>query len=762
MNRNAAPPQARQVVLANGLGLTLVHDPQATRAAALARVAAGSHDEPRAHPGLAHFLEHLLFLGGAGFAASERLMPWVQARGGRLNASTRARTTDYFFEVPAGELEGGLARLLDLLARPRLEVAAQLGEREVLEAEYIARASDAGTLIDAALAAGVAEGHPLRRFVAGRRASLAVEAAGFQSALRDFHDGFYRPGNVQLWLQGPQSLDELQALAARHCGDWPAGPVPARDLPPALAPLAGDRLHLRLPGAPRLVLGFAVAELDAVAEQTFDALAGLLGDEAEGGLLAWLGERGLCDAASLRVAYRAPGQALLAATFELAQARDAARVEAAFLDWLRALREGGGVALVADEARQLPPLEQLQRRARGLPAPVSPQWLAALDASCLVRLLVAADAPGQPACVAGFDLHLGRSPVEPVAFAPQPWRFAAPPAASSAAMGAIHLRWRFPSAPAHSHFLAVRHGLRPLAGLARRNGVSLRLDEEGADWALGLQGPADRLESCLDSALALLAEPPAAVLAQGERLLLRERQQKAAELPIRRLLDALPVQLAGEGAALPDWSSARWDVLVRNAESPQPSQVPGLLATEPLLPPALVPGRHRCDMAGEGESALMLFFPLPGRDATQEAAWRLLARELEGGFYQRLRVELNLGYALFCGFRQVAGWRGLLFAVQSPHTQPDALFEHLRTFLEDAAISLGELPDARLHDLAHSLANEPASEGAAWRDQLAGVDADHAQRVAEAARRTTRADLQAAHAALLGEQGGCWLLTNRA
>jgi secreted Zn-dependent insulinase-like peptidase len=100
----------------------------------------------------------------------------------------------------------------------------------------------------------------------------------------------------------------------------------------------------------------------------------------------------------------------------------------------------------------------------------------------------------------------------------------------------------------------LRHGLRPLAGLARRNGVSLRLDEEGADWALGLQGPADRLESCLDGALALLAEPPAAVLAQGERLLLRERQQKAAELPIRRLLDALPVQLAGEGAALPDWS----------------------------------------------------------------------------------------------------------------------------------------------------------------------------------------------------------------
>lgn len=762
MSRNADPQQTRQATLANGLALTLVHAPQATRAAALVRVAAGSHDEPPAHPGLAHFLEHLLFLGGARFTVGERLMPWVQARGGRLNASTRARTTDYFFEVPAAALDGGLARLADMLAGPLPEAGAQLGEREVLEAEYIARATDAGTLIDAALAAGVAEGHPLRRFVAGRRASLAVEEEGFQRALRDFHGSFYQPGNLQLWLQGPQSLDELQALAARYCEGWPAGPLPARERPPALAPLAEDWLHLRLPGAPRLVLGFAVDELDAAAEQTLDALAGLLADEAAGGLLAWLGERGLCDAAALRVAYRAAGQALLAVTFELAQARHAPTVEAAFLDWLRALCSGSGEALVPAEWHHLAPLEQLRQRARGLPAPVVPQWLAALDASRPVRLLVAPDAPGRPTCVAGFELQLRRGPAKPLDFAPRAWRFEAPAPASTAPAGTLHLRWRFPNVPARSHFLALRHGLRPLAGLARRSGVSLRLDEEGADWALGLQGPADRLESCLDRALALLAEPPAALVAQGERLLQRELQRKAAELPIRRLLDALPASLAGEGVGLPDWSAARWDVLARHAETPRASRVPGLPTTQPLLPPALAAGRHRRVVAGEGEAALLLFCPLPGRDAAQEAAWRLLARELEGGFYQRLRVELNLGYALFCGFRQVAGWRGLLFAVQSPHAQPEALYGHLRAFLESAAASLGELPDARLHDLANALAHEPAGEDAAWRDQLAGVAADHAQRVAEAARRMTRADLLAAHAALLGEQGGSWLLTNRA
>ena len=78
---------ATTLTLANGLRATLVHDPDASRAAAVLRIARGSHDEPEAHPGLAHFIEHLLFLGGERFVDGERLMPWVQARGGQVTAN---------------------------------------------------------------------------------------------------------------------------------------------------------------------------------------------------------------------------------------------------------------------------------------------------------------------------------------------------------------------------------------------------------------------------------------------------------------------------------------------------------------------------------------------------------------------------------------------------------------------------------------------------------------------------------------------------
>lgn len=744
--------------------VTLVEDPRSDRAAALVRVAAGSHDEPPAYPGLAHFLEHLVFLGGREYLDGERLMPWLQARGGRVNASTQARHTDYHFEAPGACLDDGLARLFDMLARPLLEPAAQRSEREVLDAEYRARSTDSTTLIDAALATAVARDHPLRRFVAGRRSSLPVEEASFQQALGQFHKHYYQPANLALWLQGAQDLDELQALAEAHFGGWPQRPPSVQELPPSLLPLTDESLSLRLPGAPRLVLGLVVDALNPAAEQTLDVLGDLLADEAPGGLLADLGERGLCDCATLRVVFRGAKDALLAVTFELAEESCEAAVEKAFNGWLAALQACPEAVL---DARlplvgldRLEPMEQLRERTRGLPAPLSPLLLPAMLVAPRIRLLVSPNAEGVSTQASGFALVIGRLPAVEPPLAGGSWRFVMPEPASEQADGRLHMRWRFAERPCRSHFLVRRRALRALAGLARLQGVNLSIDEEGGDWALTVAGPGDRLPGILDRALPILRQPGAAFADQGLRLLARE--QLAADLPIRRLLEALPSILAGPGKVEPDWAAARRDSLALGAQLPTSAAGLGEPATCPLLPPRLDAGRHWHRVAGEGEAALLSFCPLPDRSATGEAAWRLLARALEAGFYRRLRSELNLGYALYFGFRQVAGWRGILFAVQSPHCDSEELLGHLEDFLKGAAKTLQELADSALQALAEALASSLVPSGPTWADQLAGVDAGHSLALVEATGRLTRTDLLAAHAELLSEQGGWWLLASDA
>ncbi|MFS2126142.1 pyrroloquinoline quinone biosynthesis protein PqqF [Pseudomonas sp. Pseusp97] len=758
---------AKTLTLSNGVRATIVHDSRASRAAALLRIARGSHDEPEAFPGLAHFIEHLLFLCGERFVDGERLMPWVQARGGRVNASTRARQTDYLFEVPADDLGDGLARLVDMLARPLLDEAVQVAEREVLEAEYLARSRDPDTLIDAALALAVAAGHPLGRFVAGRRDSLKVESAGFQLALRDFIRACQVGGALELWLQGPQSLEELAALAEREAGVFPSGVLADSFSSESLLPLPGQELKLRLPGAPRLVLAFALEGVVGEGGALLEQLQGWLADEAPGSLLACLGQNGLADSARARLSRFANGQALLRFDFELAEASTADQVESAFLSWLEAMRKlpaNSFAAAPVDEPAGV--LEQMQRHA----ASAEPSaWLSQLVTSRMVRLLVCESVIGESLTSAGFILDVARSPqrsIEPLRG--ESWTFTPTQAAAQAEPAALYLRWRFPQTPGRQAFLCARQALRPLAGAARHEGVSLRLEPMESDWTLMLSGAKNHLADLAECAIHALQQPPVAVLGQGELLLAAERRRREGEMPIRQLLDLLPQMLAGDSEAAPDWSAAHWDALTLGMELPD--TLAGYSTTSALPPRSGPAGRHRQVLELPGEAALLLFCPLVSRAAADEAAWRLLARVLEPAFFHWLRGERQLAYALYCGFRQVGMRRGILFAVQSPLLSAVELQAEVDSFLYRQGEALLRIDPQRVESLRAPLAAELARAPGdfaerlqqAWNDQLAGVAPSHAAAMVQALGSFCSTELRAAHSALSSAQGGHWLLLSRA
>ena len=324
-----AHPLDRQLTLANGLRVALHSAPRLKRCAAALQVAAGSHDVPLAWPGLAHFLEHLLFLGTERFPTSEGLMAYVQRHGGQVNASTRERTTDFFFELPVATFADGLERLADMLAHPRLALDDQLREREVLHAEFVAWSQDAKAQQQVALFEGLATDHPLRGFHAGNRDSLPVEREAFQQALREFHQQFYQSGQMSLRLAGPQPLDELEALAQLFGKELPAAPLHAQATPPALIPgqaqgyqhIADNHLHQVITcHAPRAALEFLCTWLNA---------------SAPGGLLAELQTRQLATDLQATVLYHFAGQALLDIDFTLgAQGEQATQIESLLYDWL--------------------------------------------------------------------------------------------------------------------------------------------------------------------------------------------------------------------------------------------------------------------------------------------------------------------------------------------------------------------------------------------------------------------------------------------
>ena len=766
------PPQ---LSMPNGLRVRLLNMPEGSPAAALVRVHAGAHDAPEAYPGLAHFLEHLLFLGSQHYPVEQSLMPFVQACGGQLNASTRERHTDYFFQVPAERLEEGLWRLMDMLAQPLLDPAAQQREREVLHAEYLARAEDAETLCDAALGQALGSGHPFSAFHAGNRETLPVEDEYFQQALLGYHQRFYRTGQIELLLAAPQAHDDLLRMARSADVSLTAGPFIQREAPPLQhSPESWLRLQLDK-AAPRLLLACALDRMPEHAQPALDYLSSWIASEAPEALLPRLRDEGLCQSLKLRVPYWYAGQGVVvieAALTEQGLARRAQIVDALF-DWLR---------FFAGEARWLACREEYRRvlqRSLQVAEPlarlkhwVEPQaWSDSSDEAAVRQALesvleqiqvaqpivLSTDTAGcEPVETEGFPLRLKfETPVRAAAVAwhwrqPQanPWLKASPRgtvgainpglqwlgSVDAAGRGALYLRCRFTaSALPAGYWQAFHHALQSRVWAARQAGVELRFEDLGNAWLLRLYGIAEAIPLIVKDLGALLAKPPQTSLDQGPQLAERAFRLGGDELPIRQQLALLPRLLAGatsraEQAPLGQselnqhWRDAEWQGLAfgfaADLRGPLQSAITALPGQAVSAPPGLKTGSdgyHWHSLgAGQsgGETALLLFCPLPSEGGYGvEAAWRVLGRLLERAFFRRLRSELQLGYAVFSRFASCGDQAGMLFAVQSPSASAAEILGHIEVFLEDFATQLASQA-VRVEEVARELSKRHVADTA--------------------------------------------------
>ncbi len=103
-------------ILPNQLKVLLISDPEAEKAAASMDVAVGSGANPVEIPGLAHFLEHMLFLGSEKYPEADSYQSYISANGGSHNAFTAYENTNYFFDVRPEAFAGALDRFSRFLS----------------------------------------------------------------------------------------------------------------------------------------------------------------------------------------------------------------------------------------------------------------------------------------------------------------------------------------------------------------------------------------------------------------------------------------------------------------------------------------------------------------------------------------------------------------------------------------------------------------------------------------------------------------------
>ena len=111
---NKSPDDPRKYAtftLKNGIEVVTVSDPKLATSAATLSVGVGQFQDPEDAQGIAHFLEHMIFMGSEKYKSPNEYMQFISENGGSTNAFTAAEQTTYLFSINSTMFSQALDRL---------------------------------------------------------------------------------------------------------------------------------------------------------------------------------------------------------------------------------------------------------------------------------------------------------------------------------------------------------------------------------------------------------------------------------------------------------------------------------------------------------------------------------------------------------------------------------------------------------------------------------------------------------------------------
>lgn len=196
----------RLVTLANGLEALLIHDPETDKSSAAMDVRVGHLSDPEELQGLAHFCEHLLFMGTKKYPKENEYSEYLSQHSGGSNAYTGMENTNYFFDVGHEHLEGALDRFAQFFLEPLFDPSCSEREIRAVDSEHKKNLqSDAWRAFQ--LEKSLSDpNHPYSHFGTGNAKTLWDNPKGKGVDVRDellkFHDRYYSANVMKLVVLG--------------------------------------------------------------------------------------------------------------------------------------------------------------------------------------------------------------------------------------------------------------------------------------------------------------------------------------------------------------------------------------------------------------------------------------------------------------------------------------------------------------------------------------------------------------------------------
>jgi protease-3 len=224
------------IVLDNQLEIMLVSDPSIEKSAAALSVAVGSLQEPKEFGGLAHYLEHMLFLGTSSYPIVGDYSEFVSRNGGSQNAYTQLDHTNYMVAVNNDAYDEALSRFSGFFYEATLDQRYADKERNAVHSEWTMKSPNDWVILEQLNGSTLNPEHPISQFNWGNLDSLVDKKDNkLQAALVDMYNTYYSANLMKGAMISNLPIADMTELAKQHFGHIPNKNTPRPEMTEAVA-----------------------------------------------------------------------------------------------------------------------------------------------------------------------------------------------------------------------------------------------------------------------------------------------------------------------------------------------------------------------------------------------------------------------------------------------------------------------------------------------------------------------------------------------
>ena len=229
----------RRKVLANGLEVIVVENHGVPIATLEINVRNGAFTQTPEYAGLAHMYEHMFFKANRDLPAPDAFTDRAAELGAIFNGTTQEERVNYYMNLPADSVEGGLRFLASALRSPLFLEEELRREKVVVLGEYDRAEAQPGFSLQQKATELLYPGQFSRKNTIGDRNVIENVTP---EQMRYIQHKYYVPNNSVLIVTGDVNPEHIFTLAENIYGDWPRGedPFVADPIPP-IEPLKGNR-----------------------------------------------------------------------------------------------------------------------------------------------------------------------------------------------------------------------------------------------------------------------------------------------------------------------------------------------------------------------------------------------------------------------------------------------------------------------------------------------------------------------------------------